>query len=56
MISRRPTPLKDEPVASFDELQDLLTENMAVMNTLNKTLGNPYRYPGRQPGGDSLGS
>lgn len=40
MISRRPTPLKDEPVASFDELQDLLTENMAVMNTLNKTLGN----------------
>ena len=40
MISRRPTSLKDEPVASFDELQDLLTENMAVMNTLNKTLGN----------------
>lgn len=40
MANRRPTPLKDEPVASFDELQDLLTENMAVMNTLNKTLGN----------------
>lgn len=40
MTSRRPTPLKDEPVASFDELQDLLTENMAAINTLNKTLGN----------------
>lgn len=40
MTSRRPVPLKDEPVVSLDELQDLLTENMAVMNTLNKTLGN----------------
>lgn len=40
MTSRRPTPLKDEPVASLDELQDLLAENITAMNALNKTLGN----------------
>lgn len=39
MTSKRPTPLKDEPVAPLDELQDLLMKNIAATNALNKTLG-----------------
>lgn len=46
MTGRKPTPLKDEPVASLDELQDLLTENITAMNALNKTISN---YTGTQP-------
>lgn len=46
MTSKRPIPLKDEPVASFDELQDLLTENITAMNALNKTICN---YTDAQP-------
>lgn len=38
MTSKRPTPLKDEPVAPLDELQDLLMKNIAATNALNKTL------------------
>ena len=38
MTNKRPTPLKDEPVASLDELQDLLVKNIAATNALNKTL------------------
>lgn len=38
MTSKRPTPLKDEPVASLDELQDLLAANIAAINALNKTI------------------
>ena len=46
MTSKRPTPLKDEPVAPLDELQDLLVKNIAVTNALNKTLsGCPNTQP-----------
>lgn len=38
MTSKRPTPLKDEPVAPLDELQDLLVKNIAATNALNKTI------------------
>lgn len=38
MTSKRPTPLKDEPVAPLDELQDLLVKNITATNALNKTL------------------
>ena len=38
MTSKRPTPLKDEPVAPLDELQDLLMKNIAAANALNKTI------------------
>lgn len=38
MTSKRPTPLIDEPVASLDELQDLLVKNIAATNALNKTI------------------
>lgn len=38
MTSKRPTPLKDEPVAPLDELQDLLMKNIAATNALNKTI------------------
>lgn len=38
MTSKRLTPLKDEPVAPLDELQDLLVKNIAATNALNKTL------------------
>lgn len=40
MTGKRPIPLKDEPIASLDELQSLLTENITAINALNKTLGN----------------
>lgn len=46
MTSKRPIPLKDEPVASLGELQDLLTENIAAINALNKTISS---YTGTQP-------
>ena len=38
MTSKRPTPLKDEPVAPLDDLQDLLMKNIAATNALNKTI------------------
>lgn len=38
MTSKRPTPLKDEPVAPLDELQDLLMKNIAATDALNKTI------------------
>lgn len=46
MTSKRPTPLKDEPVAPLDELQDLLVKNIAATNALNKTLSG---YTDTQP-------
>lgn len=46
MTGKRPTPLKDEPMASLGELQDLLTENIAAINALNKTISS---YTGTQP-------
>lgn len=45
MTSKRPTPLKDEPVAPLDELQDLLVKNMAATNALNKTIGSMNTQP-----------
>ncbi len=36
MTSKRPTPLKDEPVTPLDELQELLAANLAAMETLNR--------------------
>lgn len=45
MTSKRPTPLKDEPVAPLDELQDLLVKNIAATNTLNKTIGSTNTQP-----------
>ncbi len=38
MTSKRPTPLKDEPVAPLDELQDLLIKNIAATDALTKTI------------------
>ena len=38
MTSKRPTPLKDEPVTQLDELQDLLTANLEAMEALNRSL------------------
>lgn len=46
MTSKRPIPLKDEPVASFDELQDLLMKSIAATNALNKTI---CSYMDKQP-------
>lgn len=46
MTSKRPTPLKDEPVVSLDELQDLLMKSIAATNALNKTISS---YTDRQP-------
>lgn len=46
MAGKRPTPLKDEPVASLDELQDLLMKSIAATNALNKTICN---YTDAQP-------
>lgn len=46
MTGKRPTPLKDEPVAPLDELQDLLMKNIAAANALNKTISG---YTDRQP-------
>lgn len=46
MISKRPIPLKDEPVAPLDELQDLLMKSIAATNALNKSISN---YTGTQP-------
>lgn len=46
MTSKRPTPLKDEPVAPLDELQDLLVKNIAATNALNKTISG---YTNTQP-------
>ena len=45
MTSKRPTPLKDEPVAPLDELQDLLVKNIAATNALNKTIGSMNTQP-----------
>lgn len=45
MTSKRPTPLKDEPVAPLDELQDLLVKNIAATNVLNKTIGSMNTQP-----------
>lgn len=38
MTSKRPTPLKDEPVTPLDELQDLLAANLAATEALNRNL------------------
>lgn len=38
MTGKRPTPLKDEPIISFDELQDLLIKSIAATDALNKTI------------------
>lgn len=38
MTSKRPTPLKDEPVTQLDELQDLLAANLAATEALNRNL------------------
>lgn len=46
MTSKRPTPLKDEPLTPLDELQDLLAESIAATNALNKTISD---YPDTQP-------
>ena len=46
MTGKRPIPLKDEPVASLDELQDLLMKSIAATNALNKTICN---YTDAQP-------
>ena len=46
MTSKRPIPLKDEPVAPLDELQDLLMKSIAATNALNKTISD---YPDTQP-------
>lgn len=46
MTGKRPIPLKDEPVAPLDELQDLLMKNIAATNALNKTISG---YTGTQP-------
>lgn len=46
MTSKRPTPLKDEPLTPLDELQDLLAESIAATNALNKTISD---YSDTQP-------
>lgn len=46
MTSKRPIPLKDEPIAPLDELQDLLMKNIAATNALNKTISS---YTGTRP-------
>ena len=38
MTSKRPTPLKDEPVTQLDELQELLAANIEAMEALNRNL------------------
>lgn len=38
MTSKRPTPLKDEPVTPLDELQELLAANIEAMEALNRNL------------------
>lgn len=38
MTSKRPTPLKDEPVAPLDQLQELLAANLAATEALNRNL------------------
>lgn len=38
MTNKRPTPLKDEPVASLDELQELLAANLVATEALNRNL------------------
>lgn len=38
MTSKRPTPLKDEPVTPLNELQGLLAANLAAMEALNRDL------------------
>lgn len=38
MTSKRPTPLKDEPVTPLDELQELLAANLAATEALNRNL------------------
>lgn len=38
MTSKRPTPLKDEPVIPLDELQELLAANLAATEALSRNL------------------
>ena len=38
MTSKRPTPVKDEPVTPLDELQELLAANLAAVEALNRNL------------------
>jgi len=38
MTSKRPTPLKDEPVTPLDELQELLAANLAATEALSRNL------------------
>lgn len=38
MTSKRPTPLKDEPITQLDELQELLAANIEAMEALNRNL------------------
>ncbi len=45
MTSKRPIPLKDEPVTPLDELQELLAANLAATEALNKKLNG---YSGTQ--------
>lgn len=46
MTGKRPTPLKDEPVTPLDELQELLTANLAATEALNRNL---CGYSGTKP-------
>ena len=38
MTSKRPTPLKDEPIIPLDELQELLAANLAATEALSRNL------------------
>ena len=38
MTNKRPNPLKDEPTAQLDELQELLAANLEAVETLNRNL------------------
>lgn len=38
MTGKRPIPLKDEPIVSLDELQDLLIKSITATDALNKTI------------------
>lgn len=50
MTNKRPTPLKDEPVAPLDELQDLLVKNIEATNALNKSVSGYTNTPPVSPG------
>lgn len=49
MTNKRPTPLKDEPVAPLDELQDLLVKNIEATNALNKSVSGYTNTPPVSP-------